>query len=82
MKQKVLNLIQWISFLVTMLTVVLGSMYVGAIVCGWLREALNLTGFWILLLVPVMVGVSFAILIFFMQGTKKMEPYKTWEERH
>ena len=78
MKKKVLNTIQWISFAVTMLTVVLGSVYVGAMVCHWLCDTLNLTGLWILLLVPVMVGVSLALLMFFMQGTKKMKPYTEW----
>lgn len=74
--KKVLNLIQWLSFAVTMLTVMLGSLYAGAYTCSLIEDALNITGWWGFVLTPVLYAVSIGIFLFFMQGVKKMQ----WEK--
>lgn len=74
--KKVLNLIQWLSFAVTMLIVMFGSLYAGAYTCSLIEDALNITGWWVFTLIPVLYAVSIGIFLFFMQGTKKMQ----WEK--
>lgn len=74
--KKVLNLISWLSFAVTMLTVVLVALCVGSQVCVWIEDELHITGWWCFLLTPVDFVIAFAIVFFFAQGTKKMQ----WEK--
>ena len=70
--KKLLTILSWAAFVIVGTTIALTSVYVGAMVCGYLRDTLGLTGAWVLLLVPVLFVVALCVEVFLMLGASKV----------
>lgn len=74
--KKVLNLIQWASFWSTIVVIFMIALFAGAEVCLWIEDALNITGWWCMLMIVPDMAIIFAILLFFAQGMKVIDKEK------
>lgn len=81
--KKLINIVSWVSFLIIVSAIALLAVWAGAMVAGWIVNALGVTGWWCLALSPVVLVVGWAVTAFFVLGMKKLGgPYETWEERN
>ena len=70
--KKIVNVLSWVSFFVVAMAICLTSLYVAAMACNYLHDLLGLTGWWCLLLVPVLFVVAIAVEAFLMLGATKV----------
>ena len=65
------KLISWTSAITIVLAISLFSIWCGASVANLLKDAMHVDGRWCLALTPVVLIVSFAVTMFFIQGLKQ-----------
>lgn len=66
--KNIINIVSWISFIVIVIAITLASVYVGAIAAGWVENLLQLQGWHVLFVTPVLLVVALAVAFTLMLG--------------